>query len=956
MFLKNPQGETVWVDDANLKHAIDTGYTQPGTQEAANAITAPEAQGQGVGGAVTAAATSLASGATLGLSDIALRGLLSKGSTDYVADSRNAHPLISGTGQILGAVGAAVATGGESLAADAAGLAPAAGLSRVAGGLSEALGGGVVGGVASGALEGSVMNAGNYLSEVALDDKELSSEAFIAAAKSGGLWGGLGGGTLGAMEKGTIAARRMFAKSTFGDKAAVDIAESKTFDAIDESIAQSRHLEQIAKQRMAEANAERTVAKAAADKQAAEIKLGATAKKADYESQMQALRLAKAQGKKIGAESGVTSPAAVDAVTAPAEVEAASGAAVEDVAAKHEIDMHADEANAHLVKHDNEVADLAAATQELASAREGLEQLTAKQRPLTLEEQLQGTKQALDEGKALKDIKATESTQRPPEVELPPLGQRMSKEQMDAWKSRMKAMSEANAQRKGFSTSYEDSFTGAPIAEGGLNPRRIDRLTTPTAEAGTAENASQKFLRSRTTIEKVMDEGWPKRSNLPESDPEALIHASRIQAKERGRALSEDTVKAFRAKYGGGPIVAEVAEAIPVITRYENAVADVARKLGPAAPPEAAALAQSLDEAAAATEAKVATKTAEHVDAQAVGQPKLTQEVEKTPKIKQKGLLEKALDLSSIMHVVGLPSLSALPVVGPLLGAYLKVRAVKMAWQRMGGRVADSIETRVAVRQAEMRDKVAKSVDALFASAEKGISTARQNAGYIIPKSAEILGDRLFHHDDSKDEPGSTTSALAMRRAEELSHAVSNPDAVHTAVMQAVPLSDPDMQDAIVAAQIRKLDYLQKNAPKANPADPFGRQTAQISAAQVEQFARRVRAAEDPTTVLDDVAHGHCTYEAAETLREVYPRIYSMVQTRLLEQSVKQDSGLPYRTQLQLSVLFHVPLTSGLRNLQTLQASSQAVNGQQAAPAAPTGNPVRLSELYQTPDQRRAAH
>jgi hypothetical protein len=167
--------------------------------------------------------------------------------------------------------------------------------------------------------------------------------------------------------------------------------------------------------------------------------------------------------------------------------------------------------------------------------------------------------------------------------------------------------------------------------------------------------------------------------------------------------------------------------------------------------------------------------------------------------------------------------------------------------------------------------------------------------------------------------------------------------------------------DAVAAVAQRKLDYLAKHVPLKPVQSLLGRDSWRVSPSDLEKFARRVRAANDPVTVLDDIRTGRITPEAAETLREVYPLLYQEAQTRLMQQAPKLREKLAHSAVVRLAVCFEAPLTSSLepQNLRAIQAAG-------TLPAQPPGQPPPagamqpppagapdLSNLYMTPAQRR---
>lgn len=199
----------------------------------------------GVVGTAKAAAAGLARGLTLGLSDVALGGIGGKETRQTLSELKEAHPIASTGGELVGAVApafvgdeAGLGTAGAKLAAlgeageaargaslAAKGVeagrgalslasAPARGMAAV-GDLAEhaakgifsvtpesGLGSRVVAKAlqmgARGAGEGAVIGAGSEISEDALGDHELTAERLLSAVGHGALYGLAGGAATGA--------------------------------------------------------------------------------------------------------------------------------------------------------------------------------------------------------------------------------------------------------------------------------------------------------------------------------------------------------------------------------------------------------------------------------------------------------------------------------------------------------------------------------------------------------------------------------------------------------------------------------------------------------------------------------------------------------------------------------------------------------------------------------------
>lgn len=183
--LKGPGGEVVDVPDDQVETLTARGYTRPDT-----GFESTPTPDNSITGKAVAGITSAASGATLGLSDMAIRGFGTKGQVDYVRAAREAHPLISTAGNVAGALLPSLLTAGEAAPVSLAGDAGAA--------VRGALGGtGLVARTAGAAAEGGVFGLGNGVSQLALSDDPLTVDHIVSTLSSNTLLGAGAGGLAG---------------------------------------------------------------------------------------------------------------------------------------------------------------------------------------------------------------------------------------------------------------------------------------------------------------------------------------------------------------------------------------------------------------------------------------------------------------------------------------------------------------------------------------------------------------------------------------------------------------------------------------------------------------------------------------------------------------------------------------------------------------------------------------
>lgn len=217
-------------------HARAQGFVPASDDEAAQATGGIDDRTGGALGAIGAGVSSTLAGATLGLSDLALRGLLSESEMARLAADRADHPILSGAGELAGTIAPAVLSGGASL--------PAGLVSGSGAAIAERAGGGVLGAALGGAVEGAFYGYGQGTSELALSSDPLTLEHAAAVLPSSVLYGAATGGVIGAgghligaglaRAKGALddfVAARDAAKALRDDPAAIGSADVGALDA-----------------------------------------------------------------------------------------------------------------------------------------------------------------------------------------------------------------------------------------------------------------------------------------------------------------------------------------------------------------------------------------------------------------------------------------------------------------------------------------------------------------------------------------------------------------------------------------------------------------------------------------------------------------------------------------------------------------------------------------------------
>jgi hypothetical protein len=320
----------------------------------------------------------------------------------------------------------------------------------------------------------------------------------------------------------------------------------------------------------------------------------------------------------------------------------------------------------------------------------------------------------------------------------------------------------------------------------------------------------------------------------------------------------------------------------------------------------------------------------------------------------------EALGAVEILGLPGMPSVSDLPVVGPLLGAWLKYRTLKAALGRKMGRVPATADNRVAALASRTRDRIARAVDRSVGAMSRGGKYATR----LLPPAAGILANRIYDDGEPSPKKGAPITELTAARVRELAAYVHTPGAIERDVRRELrDVVDPDIIAAAEKHRRAAMEYLLANAPKGPEQGLINTVKWQPSPAQAMSFARRVEAVSDPASVYERLAQQQAmlSLEAAEALRAVYPQLFAQAQQRVMERLAESPKSIPYRQRVQMSLLYKLPFDAAL-DPDNLKITQSVYERKMAAP--PPGAPVpptpsvagdtNLTALFQTAADRRA--
>lgn len=983
-------GQAVTVAPADAEYYLRQGFRPEGgadiVQAADKAVLAERQAGRGALDQVGAAFHGFMSGATFGGSRVLEEGL------GFSRDEQKAleqdFAKTNAVSELAGAIVPALVPGGQGsiLKALPAGRAALMGerIAQVGEGASAWR---KIGALAkAGAAEGAVQTGGQYLSSVALGDRDLSAEAFMAEAGKGALLGGAIGGGLGAAEQGFIAARKLIPKA-MGGKAELAKAADNVDAELTKALDGTERAQQAARDKLEALRLQRADLDVAAQAKVAERRAAEAAQaeqKLATQRELDAIKLDRAKNPPARAPRTRKPGAAADDL-APVEPLPTSAAPDKPV----QVDV------------------VAAPDVPPVTAADGGDDLLA---------QLAATKSKLDAGEAFGGM-----AQRKPVVdEIHEAMAELDPEAAAIVNAAKAHEAAAEKIRSRFTIRDRNGTHRVEIPE--MADMTLGRVKQAYTVANDAEKAAiletigperakalTEIVEGRATFDK-----WYKNKNHWYEDP-----SYRAQMEPIGPApddLAVDFADGTSPGFEGATMTADdfadvdsMNRAAADLAEYEQTMASLVEQLGPAAPADLvetaakhaaavdahaddgiARMAQIADDMPTAPAAPAAVAEApapivrdvagEAAQVAAGGDPLKAASLVSLPGANalvkaggkasgKAGLLADLGAANEALQAVGINTpfnVKDIPVIGPIASAYLKLRAALTVAKKAGFRVPLVGDAAVAAGSSRARDRVVESVEKMLAGGAKAagrVNTAagRMGAVQALPRAAEALRARLYDDGQKRPAPKSDVDALRARLAE-LEAATANPAGVAATVRQNLRnVKSAGVVDAVAAVAQRKLAYLAKHAPTPPIAAPLSRAQWRPAPAEIDRFARRVRAANDPIGVLDDVSRGVVTAEAVDTLREVYPRLYEEARSHLLLKAPDVREALPHQLVVRMSALFDVPLISSMEpeTIAAIQAIAPLPTPSTSGPTSPAMTPApggapNVSDMFMTGADRRA--
>lgn len=317
--------------------------------------------------------------------------------------------------------------------------------------------------------------------------------------------------------------------------------------------------------------------------------------------------------------------------------------------------------------------------------------------------------------------------------------------------------------------------------------------------------------------------------------------------------------------------------------------------------------------------------------------------------LKRLNLAEKYLDTVSFARnpVFGNPSGTAF--MSSAMQAFESPQSTLKTWARDA-----AIEKFI---KGAGSDGAQQKVFSVLSNLEKSAQKITQNIGYsvkgFLQKSAPVatyLGSKAIVED--RQEKKEDLGKFYEKQSKAVIDAAQDPEALienSSAAFQEISDVAPKVAEAASEKAAASAMFLYEKMPKNPFSDKniFSQKKWKPSDLEISKWKKYVDTVENPMKALKDLRKGRMTVEQSETLKAVYPEIYQEVIQNFMDELPKLKEELPYQKRLQISLLFQVPTDYTLTPefITQMQASHQ--QSMQAEQSKPQGgfSPARADKL-----------
>lgn len=474
------------------------------------------------------------------------------------------------------------------------------------------------------------------------------------------------------------------------------------------------------------------------------------------------------------------------------------------------------------------------------------------------------------------------------------------------------AVSEFLAKYKRKDQRLVSSLTGAPA---GMRPGAVDRIVTP---EGPAEEVLQPL----------------DLSEFRRAEPgqvESMLAAERGRDPEIDRFVARaaepaDDVLSPGAAQVGRVLDGDSDDALDVLARLDEAAEKMRRAVERArqAPAQGGAAVVGLPEPPAAAAAPTGVVGRVVKRAQDVG---------------------GAYESLSAMGVP-LPSAEGIPVVGPALSSYLKLRAAWRALRGTSARLPATPAAKAAAARVRIEGAARASVQRVLQIGEAALTSTALPG--LVSRQAGRLSDQVRDRE-----------AEQRRVRDEIDQAMAaTPEAMQVQVAQASVGIPMEVTQAAQESATRAAAYLQSVAPPPVGAGTPWASEPRYTATQIAQWRQRHTAVKQPQETATALAGGVTAPWAKEALVQVWPEIWGLWREELSrQQDVLARLGRGQRMAIGSS--FDVALDPSQLATYPRAGATPSTATQAPSPTAPTRSAQpsvkpRAAEIYATAEQSQS--
>lgn len=224
---------------------------------------------------------------------------------------------------------------------------------------------------------------------------------------------------------------------------------------------------------------------------------------------------------------------------------------------------------------------------------------------------------------------------------------------------------------------------------------------------------------------------------------------------------------------------------------------------------------------------------------------------------------------------------------------------------------------------AAAKEKVSAKVDAAAAKA-KEVQKALPGAGAIVAEANRVQNRAAAQREDE-----------FRAKRQQYADLASSPREIQQATA-AIRSVRPDMAKSLEAKLTEIANYVNGKAPVSTRVGgtltPSTVREA-VSPSQMREFLQVAKAAEDPLSILDDLAAGRLSSAQVRTVKDLYPQLHAEIVSRVVDK-LADSPPLPYQQRLEIGLLLGAPTDASLRPA-FIQSVQQTFTAPQPSPPAP---------------------